>query len=206
MNAVFVDRDGTLNVNTGYVGDPHAVVIVPGAARGIRLLADAGYAIVVVSNQSGIARGYFTDAQADAVDARVRELLAADGARIDAMYRCPHWPAGERPDGVPECDCRKPKPGLLRKAAADLGIDLTRSWMIGDRLLDMQAGRAAGCRCVLVPGTPPHEPPEDMSAAPPDYRARDLADAARFIVDTDGDGTAQSGARRSATAPRSGSR
>ncbi|MBV8171194.1 MAG: HAD family hydrolase [Candidatus Eremiobacteraeota bacterium] len=201
MKAVFVDRDGTLNVNTGYVGDPADVVIVPHAARGVRALNDADFAVVVVSNQSGIARGYFTDAQADAVDARVRELLAADGARIDAMYRCPHWPADERAAGVPECDCRKPKPGLLRAAAADLGIELALSWMVGDRLLDMEAGRAAGCRCVLVPGVPPHQPAEDMSKAPPDYRARDLADAARFIIDTQHTGT-----QRPAASPRAGSR
>jgi len=182
MKAVFVDRDGTLNVNTGYVGDPAAVTLVPGAADGVRLLADAGYAIVVVSNQSGIARGYFTPAAADAVDARVRELLAASSATITAFYRCPHWPDGDRPSDVAACDCRKPKPGMLLQAADDLGIDLPSSWMIGDRLLDMQAGRAAGCRCVQVAGVPPHEPPEDFSSAPPLYRARDLADAARFIL------------------------
>ena len=182
MKAVFVDRDGTLNVNTGYVGDPAAVTLVPGAAQCVRLLADAGYAIVVVSNQSGIARGYFTPAAADAVDARVRELLAASSATITAFYRCPHWPDGDRPSDVAACDCRKPKPGMLLQAADDLGIDLPSSWMIGDRLLDMQAGRAAGCRCVQVAGVPPHEPPEDFSSAPPLYRARDLADAARFIL------------------------
>jgi D-glycero-D-manno-heptose 1,7-bisphosphate phosphatase len=182
MKAVFVDRDGTLNVNTGYVGDPAAVTLVPGAAAGVRLLAAAGYAIVVVSNQSGIARGYFTPAAADVVDARVRELLAAGGATITASYRCPHWPEEDRPSDVPACDCRKPKPGMLLQAAADLGIDLPRSWMIGDRLLDMQAGSAAGCRCVLVAGVPAHDPPEDFSSAPPLYRARDLADAAAFIL------------------------
>jgi D-glycero-D-manno-heptose 1,7-bisphosphate phosphatase len=184
MNAVFIDRDGTLNVNTGYVGDPSLVVLVPRAAAGVRALNAAGYAIVVVSNQSGIARGYFSAAEADAVDARVRELLAREGATISAMYRCPHWPVGERPNDAPECDCRKPKPGMLLRAAADLDLDLASSWMIGDRLLDMQAGRAADCRCVLVPGVPPHEPAEDMSSAPPEYRALDLADAARFIIES----------------------
>jgi D-glycero-D-manno-heptose 1,7-bisphosphate phosphatase len=185
MKAVFVDRDGTLNVNTGYVGDPALVTLVPGAGDGVRLLAQAGYAVVVISNQSGIARGYFSEAAADAVDARVRELLSAQGAPIAAMYRCPHWPPERRPSGVPECECRKPKPGLLLRAAADLEIALDRSWMIGDRLLDMQAGYAAGCRCVFVPGVPPHEPAEDLALAPPQYRARDLADAARFIITAD---------------------
>jgi D-glycero-D-manno-heptose 1,7-bisphosphate phosphatase len=182
MKAVFVDRDGTLNVNTGYVGDPSNVALVRGAAEGIAMLENAGYAIVVVSNQSGIARGYFTAQAADAVDARVRELLSENGASVRAMYRCPHWPDAERPKDVPACDCRKPKPGLLLHAAADLGIDLGSSWMIGDRLLDMQAGRAAGCRCIFVAGVPPHKPLEDLSSAPPQYRARDLVDAASFIL------------------------
>lgn len=177
MKAVFVDRDGTLNVNTGYVGDPADVVLIPNAAEGLRLLAAAGFAIVVVSNQSGIARGYFTAADADAVDARVRDLLAEHGAAIAAMYRCPH-----SPEDKDACDCRKPKPGMLLRAASDLGIDLAQSWTIGDRVLDMQAGRAAGTRCVSVPGVPPHTPPDDFAIAPPEYRARDLVDAARFIV------------------------
>jgi D-glycero-D-manno-heptose 1,7-bisphosphate phosphatase len=183
MKAVFLDRDGTLNVNTGYVGDPENVVLVPHAAEGARLLGDAGYALVVVSNQSGIARGYFSEADADAVDSRLRELLALHGVSIAAMYRCPHWPEVQRPASVPACDCRKPKPGLLLRAAADLHLDLARSWMVGDRLLDMQAGRAAGCRCVYVRGVPPHIPEEDLTAACPEYRAADLRDAARYIIE-----------------------
>jgi len=175
MRAVFLDRDGTLNVNTGYVGDPNDVRLVPGTAQGVRMLSDAGFATIVVSNQSGIARGYFSASDADAVDMRVRELLAAAGASITAMYRCPHMPDGE-------CDCRKPKPGMLLRAAADLHIDLAESWIVGDRLLDVQAGRAAGCRSVIVPGVPPHEPPDDFSTAAPDYFARDVTDAARYII------------------------
>jgi D-glycero-D-manno-heptose 1,7-bisphosphate phosphatase len=182
MKAVFLDRDGTLNVNTGYVGDAENVVLVPQAAEGARMLSDAGFALVVASNQSGIARGYFSEADADAVDARLRELLAARGVRITAMYRCPHWPENERPTSVPPCDCRKPKPAMLLRAAADLQLDLSQSWIVGDRLLDMQAGRAAGCRCVLVRGVPAHHPAEDFSAAPPEYRAADLRDAAQYII------------------------
>ncbi|MBV8280934.1 MAG: HAD family hydrolase [Candidatus Eremiobacteraeota bacterium] len=182
MKAVFVDRDGTLNVNTGYVGRPALVALVPRAGEGLRLLNGAGYGIVVVSNQSGIARGYFSEADADEVDVRLRELLAQVGANVTAIYRCPHWPEDERPAGVAACGCRKPKPGMLLRAAADYDIDLRASWMIGDRLLDMQAGRAAGCRCVLVPGVPPHQPAEEMRGAPPDYRARDLVDAAQHII------------------------
>lgn len=175
MRAVFLDRDGTLNVNTGYVGDPRDVRLVPGAAQGVKLLGDAGFATIVVSNQSGIARGYFTESDADAVDARVRELLAQAGASITAIYRCPHLPGGE-------CDCRKPRPGMLLRAAADLNVDLASSWIVGDRLLDVEAGNAAGCRSVVVPGVPPHEPPEDFSQARPEYFARDLVEAAHFII------------------------
>jgi histidinol-phosphate phosphatase family protein len=174
-SAAFVDRDGTLNVDSGYLKTPDEVVLVPGAAAGVRALAHAGFAIVVVSNQSGIARGYLTEADADRVDERVRELLAREGAPLTAMYRCPHLPdAG--------CDCRKPKPGMLTRASAELDLDLRASWMIGDKAADMAAGRAAGCRCVSVPGVPAHQPPEDLSAAPPEYRAADLADAARFVI------------------------
>ena len=182
MKAVFLDRDGTLNVNTGYVGDPENVVLVPHAAEGARMLADAGFALVVISNQSGIARGYFTAEDADAVDARLQALLVARGVRITGSYRCPHWPEDERPESTAPCDCRKPKPGMLLHAAADLGIDLRHSWIVGDRLLDMQAGQAAGCRCVLVRGVPPHHPEEDFTAAQPEYRAADLRDAARYII------------------------
>ena len=175
MRAVFLDRDGTLNVNTGYVGDPNDVRLVPDAAQGVRMLGDAGFATVVVSNQSGIARGYFSASDADAVDARVRALLAAAGAAITAMYGCPHMPDGE-------CDCRKPRPGMLLRAGAELHLDLRESWIVGDRLLDVQAGGAAGCRSVIVPGVPPHAPPEDFSTAPPEYFARDLVDAAQYII------------------------
>jgi D-glycero-D-manno-heptose 1,7-bisphosphate phosphatase len=183
MKAVFLDRDGTLNVNTGYVGDPENVVLVPFAAEGARMLTDAGFALVVISNQSGIARGYFTAADADAVDVRLKQLLGARGVQLAASYRCPHWPDEERPASIAACDCRKPRPGLLLRAAADLGIDLARSWIIGDRLLDMQAGHAAGCRCVFVRGVPPHHPEEDLTPSPPEYRAADLRDAARYIIE-----------------------
>src|SRR5262249_43419998 len=97
----------------------------------------------------------------------------------------PHWPDDERPASLAACDCRKPKPGMLLRAAADLGLDLARSWIVGDRLLDMQAGRAAGCRSVLVRGVPPHPPGEDFSSAEPEFRAADLRDAARYIIEQD---------------------
>lgn len=182
MKAVFLDRDGTLNVDSGYVADPSNVALVPNAAQGLRMLADAGFALVVVSNQSGIARGYFTLADAEAVDQRVRELLAAEGVMLAGMYRCPHLAGAADLEYGRDCDCRKPKPGMLLHAAADLGLALGQSWMVGDRVSDMQAGRAAGCRCVSVTGMPPCQPPEDFSGVAVEYRARDLLDAANFIT------------------------
>jgi D-glycero-D-manno-heptose 1,7-bisphosphate phosphatase len=180
--AVFFDRDGTLNVDREYVGDPQDVELVPNAAKGARMLSDAGYVLVVVSNQSGIARGFFTEDDAAAVDERLAALLAERGVTIAASYRCPHLPNAPLPEYAVACDCRKPLPGLIFRAAADLSLDPKRSWAIGDRPRDIAAGAAAGCRTVAVdPGPPPREP-EDFGATQPDYRAHDLVDAARRII------------------------
>jgi D-glycero-D-manno-heptose 1,7-bisphosphate phosphatase len=184
--AVFLDRDGTLNVDTGYVARPEDVRLCAGAAEGLRRLAAAGFLLVVVSNQSGIARGLLEPAQADAVDARVAELLREHGVELTASYRCPHLPGGSRPEFARECDCRKPHPGLLLRAAADLGIDLRASWAVGDAPRDAQAGLAAGCRAVLVDGEPTAVPSasgaglDDLPAGV--YRAHDLVGAAEIIL------------------------
>lgn len=152
-----MDRDGTLNVDTGYVARPSDVRLVDGAAEGAKALAQAGYVLVITSNQSGIARGKMTERDADAVDARVRALLADQGVAIAGTYRCPHLPDGSVAAYAIECDCRKPKPGLLLRAAKDLNIDLARSWAVGDSERDVQAGLAAGCRAVLLSdGDQPH--------------------------------------------------
>ncbi len=180
--AVFLDRDGTLNVDKHYVSDPKDVELAPGALAGARALADAGFLLIVASNQSGIARGMFTEKQADAVDARVRQLLASNGASIAAFYRCPHLSDAPLREYARVCACRKPEPGMLLQAAADWNLDLSQCWVVGDRARDIAAARAAGCRSVSVVGAPPHDPPEDFSAARPDHAAKDLADAARFIV------------------------
>jgi D-glycero-D-manno-heptose 1,7-bisphosphate phosphatase len=180
--AVFLDRDGTLNVDREYVGKPQDVELVPNAAEGAQMLADAGYILVVVSNQSGIARGYFTEQDAAAVDERLVELLAARGVTITASYRCPHLPDAPLPEYAIECDCRKPSPGLILKAAADLSLDTNASWAIGDRARDVAAGAAAGCRTIAVDPVPAPREPEDFGSSQPDYRARDLVDAARHVI------------------------
>ena len=142
--AVFLDRDGTINVDTGYVGKPEDVMLVTGAARAIARLNAAGIPVVVVTNQSGIGRGLFTEADYRAVERRIGELLAAEGARVDATYHCPHAPDAP-------CECRKPGTKLFREAASALGIDLARSWYIGDRLRDIEPAAAFGGTGILVP-------------------------------------------------------
>jgi len=180
--AVFLDRDGTLNVVREYVGKTADVELVPNAAEGARMLAAAGYVLVVVSNQSGIARGYFTEEQADAVDERLAQLLSGLGVTIAASYRCPHLPDAPLPQYAVECDCRKPSPGLILRAAAELALDPKASWAIGDRVRDIEAGAAAGCRTIAVDRVPQPLVAEDFGASEPEFRARDLVDAAHYII------------------------
>lgn len=141
--AVFLDRDGTLIDDIGYISDPEDVRLVPGAADALRGLRDAGFRLVVVSNQSGLGRGLITQEQADAVHRRFVEELERAGARIDGAFYCPHAPE----DG---CACRKPLPGLLLDAARGLGLDLGRSFMVGNSDVDRAAGEAAGARAILL--------------------------------------------------------
>ncbi len=143
--AVFLDRDGTIIEDTHFVNAPEKAVLMPGAAAGIGRLNRAGYAVVVVTNQSGIARGIFTEETYQAIARRVEELLAVEGARLDGQYHCPHLPEVSGP-----CECRKPGTLLYRQAAEDLSLDLPRSWWIGDRLRDLEASRALGGRGLLV--------------------------------------------------------
>jgi D-glycero-D-manno-heptose 1,7-bisphosphate phosphatase len=143
--AVFLDRDGTIVEDPGYLHEPEQVRLLPGAAAAIRGLNTAGYLVVVVTNQSGIARGLYTVADYRAVEKRLGELLAAARARIDASYFCPHHPQAPEP-----CACRKPRTKLFLEAQAALGIDLTHSWWVGDRLSDVQPARALGGKGILV--------------------------------------------------------
>lgn len=149
--AVFFDRDNTLIVSDGYLGDPSKVVLIPGAAAAIAELRKMGYAIVVVSNQSGVARGMFDETAMRAVSERMSELMLEQNpeALIDAHEYCPHHPDAPLPRYRRDCDCRKPKPGMLLHAAKELNLDLKRSWLIGDAPRDIEAGAAAGCRTVL---------------------------------------------------------
>ncbi len=149
--ACFVDRDGTLMVDTHYPSDPERVRLIAGAAEALAACNAAGIPVIVVTNQSGIARGLITAAQYEAVRARLEAELARAGARVDATYHCPHWI-----DVTGPCDCRKPGLGMYRRAAAEHGLDLARSVYIGDRWSDVQPALVTGGLGVLVPGPQTH--------------------------------------------------
>jgi D-glycero-D-manno-heptose 1,7-bisphosphate phosphatase len=147
---VFLDRDGVLIEDTGYPDDPQAIALLPGVGEGLRRLREAGWRLVVVSNQSGVARGKFTLERLAEVHERLRALLRAEGVELDGLYFCPHHPEGSERAFALSCNHRKPAAGMLLTAARDLGLDLRRSWMVGDKPLDLEAGARAGCRGILV--------------------------------------------------------
>jgi D-glycero-D-manno-heptose 1,7-bisphosphate phosphatase len=148
--AVFIDRDGTLIEEAGYLNELSRLVFFPFSVDAVRQLNRGGFRVVVVTNQAGIARGIVSEAFVAAAHAHISERLRAGGATIDAYYHCPHHPAGIVAGLSRACDCRKPRPGLLLRAAADLDLDLERSFVIGDRWHDLEAGQAVGTRAVLV--------------------------------------------------------
>lgn len=183
--AVFLDRDGVLNVEHDGVLEPAAMQLLPGSAEGVRKLNKAGLATVVVTNQPYISHGKLSEEGLDAIHASMERELARDHAFVDAIYYCPHHPhsgyEGERKELKIECECRKPKPGMLLRAARDLHLDLSRSWMIGDRTADIEAARRAGVTSVLVRSG--HGGRDNVSPAKPDFIFSDLEEAANFITD-----------------------
>lgn len=178
---VLLDRDGTINVDTHYLSDPDALRLEEGAAEGLRRLVGHGFRLVVVTNQSGIARGYFTHSRLDAIHDRLATMLRAEGVVVDGWYVCPHRPE----DG---CACRKPATGLVERAAADLGFDPRHSWMIGDKAADVELGRAVGARTVLV-RTGKGARTEADGACAPDFVVDTLREAADVILAEERAGT-----------------
>ncbi|WP_257304141.1 D-glycero-alpha-D-manno-heptose-1,7-bisphosphate 7-phosphatase [Geothrix campi] len=148
--AVFLDRDGTLNEEVDYLSDPDRLVMIPGAASAVARLNARGIPVVVVSNQSGIGRGKYGWQDFAAVMSRMGTLLALENARIDAVYASPHHEKGQGDYAVADHPDRKPNPGMLIRAAAEHDLDLANSWMVGDKAIDLDAGRRAGCRVALV--------------------------------------------------------
>jgi len=150
--AIFLDRDNTLIENAGYLGDPAGVKILPGTADAIAALRALNFRLVLVSNQAGVARGYYTEADVESVNREMCRLLALENpaALIDASYFCPFHPEAPLPKYRQSHDWRKPNCGMLKQAALDLSLDLAQSWMIGDQLRDVSAGKKAGCRTILL--------------------------------------------------------
>lgn len=182
---VFVDRDGTLCEEMDYLSDPDQVALLAGAARGVAMLNRAGVAVVVVTNQSGVARGLFGEDAVRAVNARLLELLAGQGARVDAVYYCPHHPEAGREPYRKACGCRKPEPGMALRAAADLGLDLSACYTVGDKAGDVELARRAGCRAgvlVLTGYGAEQQQAMDAPGAAPDYTAADFLAAVRWIL------------------------
>lgn len=142
--AAFLDRDGVINIDKGYVYKWDDFEFIEGSKQALKILQDNGYAIVIITNQSGIARGYYNEKHYNTLTNKLRESLIADQIKIDAIYHCPHHPRGNISELTINCDCRKPKPGMIFKAKRDLGLSLKESILIGDKLSDIQAGLAAG--------------------------------------------------------------
>ena len=150
--AVFFDRDGTLNVDTAYLYRIEEFRWIEGAVEAIRYCNDRGWLVIVVTNQSGVARGYYTEADVERLHAWMNEDLQKHGAHIDAFYYCPHHPKGAVAQYAKECDCRKPAPGLVETACREYGIDKAKSVLIGDKERDVECAERAGVRGILYPG------------------------------------------------------
>jgi D,D-heptose 1,7-bisphosphate phosphatase len=180
MKAVFLDRDGTVVVEKGYITAADDLQLIPGAAPAIVRLREAGWKVFVVTNQGCVAKGMITEDELGMIHFRMVSMLGAEGAEVDGIYACIHHPDGSVPEYSVDCDCRKPLPGLLERAASEHGVDLSSSVMIGDTRRDLEAGRAAGARSVLVlTGKGRVAESEDHGA---DHVAADLAAAVDWLL------------------------
>jgi D-glycero-D-manno-heptose 1,7-bisphosphate phosphatase len=189
--AIIMDRDGTLCEEVGYVNHVDRIRLMPRSAQAVKAANDAGFQTVVATNQAGVARGYFEETLIDEVHDRVREMLAAEGARLDGIYYCPHHPQVGPPAYRKECACRKPGTGMLERARDEMGIDLAASYMVGDTVKDLEAGRRAGATTVLVLtgyGKGELEYQSHTWTVKPDHVAGDLLDAVHWILAREGRG------------------
>lgn len=183
--AIFLDRDGTVSHEVGYVNHPSRLRLYPWTVDAVRHVNRAGWLAVLVTNQAGVARGYFPESMIHEVHGRLRAALEAGGARFDAIYFCPHHPSAGEPPYRKDCDCRKPRPGMLRRAEAELGADLARSWVVGDRHGDLKLAWNAGARGALVKtgyGLGELEQQAPRWPRPPDLVADNLLQAVERIL------------------------
>lgn len=184
--AVFLDRDGTINEEVGYLRDLEDLRLIPGAGEAIRLLNEAELKVVLVTNQSGVARGYFPESLVHDAHERLEQMLREQGARIDAVYYCPHHPTAGTSGFTIKCDCRKPGTGLIDRAARDLDIDVKRSYVVGDKWSDVELGQRAGAHSILVQsGFAPDDPGNRRPAhiSDPDFIAHTILEAAEWILE-----------------------
>lgn len=189
--AVFIDRDGTISEEVGYINHPSRFRVFPYAASAIKLLNDQGWLAVIITNQAGVARGYFSESMIEIVHDDLRRELRDQGARVDAIYYCAHHPTVGEPPYRQDCECRKPKPGLVHRAAKDLDIALEQSWMIGDRYGDIELARNAGLHSALVLsgyGRGEWENQRSLWKHQPDLVSENLLEAVESII---GSGQAQ---------------
>ena len=184
---MFIDRDGTLNEDIGYVSTPEELVLFPWAAQAVRRINEAGLFAIVITNQSGIARGLYTEETLGAIHSRMIDELAREGARVDAIYYCPHHPEVGDLQYRLSCECRKPRTGLLVKAAREHNIDLARSFVVGDKASDIKLAENAGARGALVftgYGRDTFAHPDRWPCAP-EIAAENLLEAVKQILDSE---------------------
>ena len=186
--AVFLDRDGTINEEVDFVRTPEELQLIPGAARAIRRLNESGFVTCVISNQSGIARGFLSERELEDIHEKLQEELRREDARVDRIYYCPHHPTEGKPPYNITCPCRKPNPGMLLAGQAEFSLDLSRSFVVGDRIVDVQVGKAVGATTILVLtgyGRIAAEECKDAGVTP-DYVLASLPEAVKIIVGKNG--------------------
>ena len=185
IKAAFLDRDGTINVEKGYISDPAQIELIPGSASAIRRLNEAGYLVFGLSNQSGVARGFFTVQAVLSINRRVMEMVSDKGAEIEEILFCPHHPQGLVAEYAVTCDCRKPATGMVENLKSNYAIERAQTLVIGDKIVDVELGRAIGARTALVQtgfgiGEMEKIKAEDMNE--PDVYAKDLAEAVELLL------------------------
>jgi D-glycero-D-manno-heptose 1,7-bisphosphate phosphatase len=188
--AVFIDRDGTISEEVGYINHVSRFRLFPYAASAIKHLNDSGWLAIVITNQAGVARGYFSEKTVQTVHGAMTKELQNSGARLDAIYYCAHHPSVGEPPYRLDCDCRKPKPGLISRAATDFDIDLKESWMVGDRYSDVELARNAGVKSMFVLsgyGRGEWEHQRSGWVEQPDLVAEDLLEAVEGILSQAGE-------------------
>ncbi len=183
--AVFLDRDGTVNEEVGYLSDLKQLRLISGAGAAIRKLNQTGWKVVLVTNQSGVARGYFTESFVREAHALLEQMLRTEGAKLDGIYYCPHHPTAGTSPYTTECDCRKPGTGMIDRAVKDLAIDIQKSYVVGDKWSDVELGQRAGALTSLVRSGFAHDAEGNVRPgylADPDYTAHTITEAVEWIL------------------------